>query len=122
MEKNPGRMLSLITTLAGSVLSALAELGRAVLAALVARMSPSLTSVTSELTTSAGTKPQRSVKPAAPGVEVGGGVELGGGVEYRAEGNANLVVAVTGTGTVLRLPKSRDASSAQGECEEQHTV
>ena len=109
MEKNPGRMLSLITTLAGSVLSALAELGRAVLAALAARMSPSLTSVSSEVSSSADNKPQWSFEPADPGVD------LGGGVEYRAEGNANLVVAVTGTGTVLRLPKSRDASSVQGE-------
>ena len=49
-------MLSLITTLAGSVLSALAELGRAVLAALAARMSPSLTSVSSEVTSSVGNR------------------------------------------------------------------
>ena len=56
MEKNPGRMLSLIATLAASVLSAVAELGRAVLAALAARMSPSLTSVTSKVTSSVGTR------------------------------------------------------------------
>ena len=61
------------------------------------------------LTALVGTKPQWSFDPADPVVD------LGGGVEYRAEGNANLVVAVTGTGTVLRLPKSRDASSVQGE-------
>ena len=49
-------MLALIATLAASVLSAVAELGRAVLAALAARMSPSLTSVTSEVTSSVGTR------------------------------------------------------------------
>ena len=38
-------MLALIATLAASVLSAVAELGRAVLAALAAKMSPSLTNV-----------------------------------------------------------------------------
>ena len=48
--------MALIATLAASVLSAVAELGRAVLAALAARMSPSLTSVTSEVTSSVGTR------------------------------------------------------------------
>ena len=49
-------MLALIATLAASALSAVAELGRAVLAALAARMSPSLTNVTSEVTSNVGTR------------------------------------------------------------------
>ena len=42
-------------------------------------------------------------------------VDLSPGVVYRGEGNANLVVAVPGTATVLRLPKSKYQEKSQAE-------
>lgn len=44
-----------------------------------------------------------------------GRVDLSPGVVYRGEGNANLVVAVPGTATVLRLPKSKYQEKSQAE-------
>jgi len=42
-------------------------------------------------------------------------VDLSGGVAYRGEGNANLVVSLVGSRTILRFPKSKFIDKSQHE-------
>jgi len=42
-------------------------------------------------------------------------IDLSPGIVYRAEGNANMVVAIQGTGMVLRLPKSKMGETCEPE-------
>lgn len=42
-------------------------------------------------------------------------MDLSGGVSYRGEGNANLVVSLTGSRTILRFPKSKFIDKSQHE-------
>lgn len=44
-----------------------------------------------------------------------GRMDLSGGLSYRGEGNANLVVSLTGSRTILRFPKSKFIDKSQHE-------